>query len=57
MNKKFKIIIGIIVEILLLYLIIFVIDYNRCSNMKEPIFVIKKQTAAIGIAQTKNINT
>ena len=43
MNKKFKIIIGIIVGILLLYLTIFVIDYNRCSNMKEPIFVVKKQ--------------
>ena len=43
MDKKFKITIRIIIGILLLYLIIFFIDYNRCSHMQEPIFVILKQ--------------
>ena len=43
MNKKLKITLGIISGILLLYLIIFFIDYNRCSNMQEPIFVVLKQ--------------
>lgn len=43
MNKKLKITIGIIIGILLLYLTIFFIDYNRCSNMQEPIFVVLKQ--------------
>ena len=40
MNKKLKILIGIVVVIFALYLVIFFIDYNRCANLKEPIFAI-----------------
>lgn len=43
MNKKLKIVIGIIIGAICLYGIIFTIDYNRCSNMKEPIFAIHKE--------------
>ncbi len=40
MNKKVKIIIGIIISIIVLWLIIFFVDYFRVSHFKEPIFVI-----------------
>lgn len=43
MNKSVKIIIGILITILILWCIIFAVDYNRCSRMKEPIFTISKQ--------------
>ena len=48
MNKTLKIIIGIILIILVLWGIIFFIDYNRCSNLKMPIFVKAKITADDG---------
>lgn len=48
MNKTLKIIIGIILIILILWGIIFFIDYNRCSNLKMPIFVRGKDTADDG---------
>ena len=41
MNKRLKIIIGIIVSIIILWLIIFLIDYTRVSHYKEPIFVMQ----------------
>ncbi len=41
MNKKLKIIVGIIISIIILWMIIFLIDYTRVSHFKEPIFVIK----------------
>ncbi len=40
MNKKLKIIIGIIISIIILLGVIFFVDYKRVSNFKEPIFVI-----------------
>lgn len=43
MNKKVKILILIILILIFAWLIIFAVDYNRCSNMEEPIFVIVKQ--------------
>lgn len=43
MNKKIKILIIIVLILILAWLTIFAIDYNRCSNMKEPVFVITKQ--------------
>lgn len=48
MNKTLKIVIGVIVIIIVLYGIIFSIDYYRCSNLKEPIFVIPIKTADDG---------
>lgn len=44
MNKVAKIIIGVLIVIVVIWGIIFAIDYNRCSNMKQPIFVILKQS-------------
>ena len=41
MNKKVKIILGIVITLLIIWGVIFIIDYNRCANLKEPIFVIK----------------
>lgn len=41
MNKKLKIIIGILISILILWGIIFFIDYSRVSHFEEPIFVIR----------------
>ena len=43
MSKKIKILILIILILIFAWLIIFAVDYNRCSNMKEPVFVITKQ--------------
>lgn len=40
MKKNLKLIIGIIIGIIVIFGIIFLIDYNRCSNLKEPIFVV-----------------
>ena len=41
MNKKLKVIIGIIITMVVLWLIFFLVDYVRVLNFKEPIFVIK----------------
>ena len=41
MNKKIKVILGIVTFLVIMWLIIFIVDYNRCSNLKMPIFVIK----------------
>lgn len=43
MNKSKKVVIGIVIGIVILYAIVFLIDYNRCSNLKEPIFTIHTQ--------------
>lgn len=43
-----KIIIRIIIILLVLWAIIFCIDYSRCSNFKEPIFAIPTVTADDG---------
>ena len=42
MNKTLKIIIGILLAIVVLWGIVFGIDYNRCANLKMPIFIIRK---------------
>ena len=49
MNKSIKIVIGILIGLLILWGIIFAIDYNRCSNMKEPIFAISKKENDLSI--------
>lgn len=49
MNKSIKIVIGILIAIVGIWGIIFSIDYNRCSNMKEPIFTISKQENDLSI--------
>lgn len=49
MNKSVKIIIGILIAIVIIWGIIFAIDYNRCSNLKEPIFIISKQENDLNI--------
>lgn len=49
MNKSIKIVIGIFIAIVVIWGIIFVIDYNRCSNMKEPIFAISMQENDLSI--------
>ena len=43
-----KIIISIFVLLLVLWGVIFFIDYSRCSNFKEPIFVFSGVTADDG---------
>lgn len=49
MNKSIKIIIGILISIVIIWGVIFAIDYTRCSNLKEPIFVISKQENDLNI--------
>lgn len=49
MNKSIKIVIGILITIIIIWGIIFTIDYYRCSNMKEPIFTISKQENDLSI--------
>ena len=48
MKKSIKILISIIVLLIVLWGIIFFIDYLRCSNFKEPIFVKVGVTADDG---------
>lgn len=42
MKKSLKIILGVVIAIIAVWLIIFIIDFTRCSNMKMPIFVVEK---------------
>ena len=46
MKKSIKILISVIVALIALWVIIFFIDYSRCSNFKEPIFVKAEETGA-----------
>ena len=48
MKKSLKILISIIVAVIVLWGIIFFIDYSRCSNFKQPIFVVARETADDG---------
>ena len=48
MNKKIKVLIVIVLSVILLWGVIFAIDYFRCSNLKMPIFVIPGETADDG---------
>ena len=48
MKKSIKILISIIVVLIVLWGIIFFIDYSRCSNFKEPIFVVTRDTTDDG---------
>ena len=48
MNKILKIVISIVGVILVLWGLIFTIDYVRCSSFLEPVFVIAGQTADDG---------
>ena len=43
-----KIVISIIIALIVLWGIIFFIDYSRCANFKEPIFVVSGVTADDG---------
>ena len=48
-NKKvIKILLVAVITILILWSTIFIIDYVRCSNFKDPIFVISGETADDG---------
>ena len=40
MNKGLKIFIGVIIAFLVIWGIIFYVDYTRCANFKMPIFVV-----------------
>lgn len=46
--KSKKVLFGILIAIIVLWSIIFVIDYTRCRNFKEPIFVVAVETADDG---------
>ena len=48
MNKKIKVLIIILLFIILLWGVIFLVDYFRCLNVKMPIFVIPGETADNG---------
>jgi len=48
MKKSLKILLNIIIVLIVLWGIIFFIDYSRCANFKEPIFVVSGVTADDG---------
>lgn len=48
MKKTVKTIIKILLILIILWLIAFGIDYYRCSNLKEPIFVIQSIQDQLG---------
>ena len=43
-----KVVISILVILIVLWGVIFFIDYSRCSQFKEPIFVVAGETADDG---------
>ena len=42
MKKGTKIIIGIFVVVIALWFTMFSVDYNRCANLKVPVFAVEK---------------
>lgn len=48
MKKGFKLLITVIVILIVLWVVIFCIDYFRCRSFKEPIFVVAGITADDG---------
>lgn len=48
MNKGLKVLIGIIIALIAIWVLIFCVDYLRCANFKMPIFVIAEETADDG---------
>ena len=48
MKKSLKIFISVIIVLVVLWGIAFFIDYSRCGNFKEPIFVVPGVTADDG---------
>ena len=46
--KSKKVVFVILIAVIVLWSIIFMIDYTRCSNFKEPLFVISGETADDG---------
>ena len=48
MNKVLRIVISILGVILVLWGLVFTVDYVRCSNLMEPVFVVAGQTADDG---------
>lgn len=48
MNKILKVILSILTVVIVLWSIIFIIDYSRCANFKMPIFVVAGETADDG---------
>lgn len=47
-KKSVKILIGIIITLILLWGIVFLVDFFRCRNFKMPIFVVAGETADDG---------
>ena len=43
-----KIVIRVVIVLIVLWGVIFAVDYSRCSNFKEPIFVVAGKTADDG---------
>ena len=48
MKKSVKILIGVIIALILLWGIVFSVDYFRCRNFQMPIFVVAGETADDG---------
>lgn len=48
MTKGLKVFIGVIIAIIVIWGIVFCIDYVRCANLKMPIFVVAGATADDG---------
>ncbi|MGN1300948.1 MAG: hypothetical protein ACI4U9_00185 [Clostridia bacterium] len=48
MNKGLKVFIGVIIAIIVIWGIVFCVDYVRCANFKMPIFVVAGATADDG---------
>ena len=48
MKKGVKVLIGVIITLIVLWGIVFAIDYFRCRNFKMPIFVVAGETADDG---------
>ena len=48
MNKGLKVFIGVIIAIIVIWGVVFCVDYVRCANFKMPIFVVAGETADDG---------
>ena len=48
MKKRLKIFIGVIISLIVIWGIVFFVDYVRCANLKMPIFVVAGETVDDG---------
>ncbi len=55
MRKSLKWIIKILIGVIILWFIIFGVDFYRCSHLKEPIFVLSRMEKLIAYSKISHV--